>query len=120
MTDFQMMEQEVAALLERLVKEKAGMDELKQQNEALTAQLQQVTTTDPFETSHSPSYAGLAYSTASSAYTSKVTTSVEVIYVPKDKKLMFSGDQGTISYHDWVDEVQNSINYLQYKEREQA
>lgn len=93
MTDFQMMEQEVAALWEKLVKEKAGMDELKQQNEALTAQLQQVTTTDPLETFHSPSDAGLAYLTASSASTSKVTTSVEVIYVPEDTKmLMFSGD----------------------------
>ncbi|KAI2657320.1 Cell division protein FtsB [Labeo rohita] len=91
-----MMEQELAALRERLVKEKAAMDELKQRNEALTAQLQQVTTTNPLDTSRSPSEAGLAYSAASSASTS------------------------TISYHHWVDEVQNSMNYRQYREREQA
>ncbi len=122
MTDFQTMEQELAALQERLVKEKAAMDELKQRNEALTAQLQQATTTtDPLETSHSPSDVGPASSAASSVSTSKVITSVEVIYVPKDKKmLMFSGDPGTISYYDWVDEVQNSMNYRQYREREQA
>lgn len=121
MTDFQTMEQELAALQERLVKEKAAMDELKQRNEALTAQLQATTTTDPLETSHSPSDVGPASSAASSVSTSKVITSVEVIYVPKDKKmLMFSGDPGTISYYDWVDEVQNSMNYRQYKEREQA
>lgn len=121
MTDYQTMEQELAALRERLDKEKAAMDELKQQNEALTAQLQQVTTTDPMETSHSPSDVGQAYSAASPASTSKVTTSVEVIYMPKDKKMViFSGDPGTISYYDWIDEVQNSMNYRQYREREQA
>lgn len=121
MTDYQTMEQELAALRERLDKEKAAMDELKQQNEALTAQLQQVTTTDPMETSHSPSDVGQAYSAASPDSTSKVTTSVEVIYMPKDKKMViFSGDPGTISYYDWIDEVQNSMNYRQYREREQA
>lgn len=55
----------------------AAMDE---QNKILNAQLQQVTTSDHLETLHSPSDADLAYSAASSAFTSKVTTSVEGIY----------------------------------------
>lgn len=41
--------------------------------------------------------------------------------MPKDKNmLIFSGDPDTISYYDWVDEVQNSMNYRLYREREQA
>ncbi|XP_073720502.1 uncharacterized protein [Misgurnus anguillicaudatus] len=118
------MEQELVALRDRLAKEKAAMDELRQRNEALTAQLQQAATSDPLETSHSPSDADMpdsAASTASAAASSKITTSVEVIYMPKDKKmLLFSGDPGTVSYYDWVDEVQNFMTYRQYKEREQA
>jgi len=50
------------------------------QNKILNAQLYQVTTSDPLETSHSASDAGLAYLAASLAFTSKVTKSVEVIY----------------------------------------
>jgi len=49
------------------------------QNKILNAQLYQVTS-DPLETSHSPSDAGLAYLATSLAFTSKVTKSVEVIY----------------------------------------
>lgn len=36
--------------------------------------------------------------------------------MPKNKKmLIFSGGPDTISYYDWVEEVQNSMNYQQYR-----
>lgn len=51
----------------------------------------------------------------------KVVPSIELLYIPKDKKgSMFSGHSGTMTYYDWVDEVQNSVNFGRYKTREQA
>ncbi|KAL6491489.1 hypothetical protein MHYP_G00018340 [Metynnis hypsauchen] len=113
------LEEELKALRERLVREKTEMDKLKNKNEELTAQLLGKGQT-PSGKNKSP-HSTCPPSPAASVAPSNVLTSVEVMYMPKDKKnVMFSGQPGTIPFHEWVDELQNSFNFRRYGQREQA
>ncbi|XP_049335118.1 uncharacterized protein LOC125802156 [Astyanax mexicanus] len=113
------LEEELTALRERLVREKTEMDRLKNQNDVLTAQLLGKGQTPPGKAKSPQS--SCPPSPAVSAPASNLVTSVEVMYVPKDKKnVIFSGQPGTMPFHEWVDELQCSFNFRRYGAREQA
>jgi len=112
----QELEKDLQALKERLASEKTQMAFLKDQNEDLASKLYAATQTPP-QTSPQPQRPS---PTRSSVSTTVVPT-IELVYIPKDKKgARFSGHAGTMTYYEWVDDVQNLVNFCRYKPREQA
>lgn len=139
-------EEELKALKDRVEADKRRMADLRDQNEELAAKLQaatqpsqQLPRQQPSPQQPSPQQLPQQQplqqrplsqktptqtptpSPAKSMVSTKVTSNIEYGYMPKHKTgAMFSGQSGTITYYDWVDDVQNSVNFSRYSPREQA
>ena len=101
------LQEQLKALEERLMKEKAEKDSLLNQNELLKGQIG--------ATAPNPKLDDTLDETVVSP------PPLEIVYLPKEKKCsMFSGKSGTLSYYDWLDDLESSVSFNRYKGRERA
>lgn len=114
---------ELEELKKRLEAEKEQSAQLKDMNDELSAKLAVVEVKPPPSVQDLLSSSSVSSQSAPpSGSTSSVSApTVELVYMPKDRKgSMFSGHAGTMTFHEWVDDIQGSVTFGRYPPREQA